>query len=136
MKWAYKKQNNFNIYNTAFKKKYLYISLSKSQWHGLKFPRYRAKHTGIDNFRSILALLPPKNPKKQKFERWKNLWEISSFYTCVLKITIIWCMVPEILSETENFLSCWAIFCPFTPCPPSPPSTHYWSRKLKFCKKK
>ena len=72
MKWAYKKQNNFNIYNTAFKKKYLYISLSKSQWHGLKFPRYRAKHTGIDNFRSILALLPPKNPKKQKFERWKN----------------------------------------------------------------
>ena len=44
-----------------------------------------------------------KNPKNQNFEKWKNLLEISSFYTCVPKITIIWCTVPEIESETDNF---------------------------------
>ena len=42
--------------------------------------------------------------KKSKF--WKNekkLLEISSFYTCVPKTTIIWGTVPEIRSETELF---------------------------------
>ena len=50
-----------------------------------------------------------KNPKNQKFEKWKNLQEISSFYTYVPKITIVWSMVPEIQSETER------IFCHFGP---------------------
>ena len=45
----------------------------------------------------------------QNFEKWKNLLEISLFYTCVPKITIIWCMVPEIQSETGR------IFCHFGP---------------------
>ena len=35
--------------------------------------------------------------------------EISSFYTCVPKITIIWCTVPEIRSETDKK------FCHFGP---------------------
>ena len=119
--WANKKQNNFNIYNVALKKKqkkHLQISLSKSWWYDLQFLRYRAKHTEIGNFRSFFALLPPKNPKNQNFEKWKNLLEISSFYTCVPKITIIWCMVPEIQSETDRIFYNWAIFCPFsTPSP-------------------
>ena len=34
-------------------------------------------------------------------------------------------MVPEIRSETENFLSFWTTFCPFTP---------YAPRKLNFWK--
>ena len=33
-------------------------------------------------------------------------------------MTIIWCMVPEILSTTQIFLLFWAIFCPFTPQKP------------------
>ena len=37
--------------------------------------------------------------------------EISS----VPKMTIIWGTVPEIWSETQNFLSFWAIFCLYTP---------------------
>ena len=28
---------------------------------------------------------------------------------------IIWCMIPEIWSAPDIFLSSWAIFCPFTP---------------------
>ena len=55
---------------------------------------------------NFLPFYPPKNPKNQNFEKWKNLLEIS-FYTCVAKITIIWCMVPEIQSETDK------IFCHF-----------------------
>ena len=35
-----------------------------------------------------LPFYPPKNPKNQNFEKWKYLLEISSFYTCVPKITI------------------------------------------------
>ena len=49
----------------------------------------------------------PENPKNQNFEIWKNLLEISWFYTCVPKI--IWCIVPEIQSETDR------IFCQFGP---------------------
>ena len=58
----------------------------------------------------FLPFYPPKNPKNQNFEKWKNLLKISSFYTCVPKITIYdnkWCTVPEIQSETD------IIFCDF-----------------------
>ena len=41
--------------------------------------------------------------------------KMSSFYICVSKITIIWCMLPEIWVQSHNFLSFWVIFCPFTP---------------------
>ena len=42
-----------------------------------------------------LCLLPNFWPKKSKFlkKRKKHL-DISSFYTCIPKITIIWCIVP------------------------------------------
>ena len=97
----------------------------------LHFLRYRAKQE-IGNFRSFLALQPLKNPKNQNSERWKNLLEISSFNTCAPKITIIWCIVPEIQSETQNFLSFWAIFCPFTSPPPPPPTCPPPPNDLKY----
>ena len=66
----------------------------------------------------FLPFYPPKKPQNQNFEKWKNLLEISSFYTCAPKITIIWCTVPEIRSETDR------IFCHFGPFfPLLPPST-------------
>ena len=43
--------------------------------------------------------------QKKILKNEKNLLEISSFYTSVPKITIIWCMVPETWSETNK------IFC-------------------------
>ena len=39
----------------------------------------------------------------------KKLLEISSFYTYLLKMTVIWCTAPEIWSATE-FLSFWGPF--------------------------
>ena len=68
--------------------------------------------------------------KPEKSEFWKNekkLLEISSFYTCVPKTTIIWGTVPEIWSET--ILSFWTVFCPFTPLPP------LTAQKMKISKK-
>ena len=86
-KWANKKQIIliFTLLHLTKKKneKHLKI-LSKSQWYDLQFLRYRAK------------------PQKSKFWKWKNLLEISSFYTCAPKITIIWCTVPEIRSNTDK----------------------------------
>ena len=40
-------------------------------------------------------------------KKWKNNIEISSFYTCIPQMTIIWCMIPEIWSATD------IIFCHF-----------------------
>ena len=74
---------------------------------------------------SILCHLRPffalsSHQQLEKPEFWKNEekkhLEISSFYTYVPQMMIIWCMVPEILSTTNRiFLSFWTILCPFTP---------------------
>ena len=53
---------------------------------------------------------PKKNPQK-----WKNLLEISLFYICVPKITIVWYTVLEIWSETDKIIFViLGYFCPFT----------------------
>ena len=51
---------------------------------------------------------------------------MSSFYTCVPKIMIIWCRLPEIWSTAD------IIFYHFRPCFALLP--HYWPRKLKIGK--
>ena len=40
---------------------------------------------------------------------------MSSFYTCVPKITIVWCVLLEICSVRDIILSFWGIFCTLTP---------------------
>ena len=57
----------------------------------------------------FMPFYPLKTSKNQDFEKRKILLEISSFNTCVPKITTIWCMVPEIQSKTDR------IFCHFGP---------------------
>ena len=78
---------------------------------------------------------PTKNPQNQNFEEWKNFLEILSFYTCVPKITIIWCMVPDIQSEIDR------IFCHFTPffvllppidSPNNPEKSKFWKKMKKM----
>ena len=70
----------------------------------------RAKHTETGNCRSFFALLPPspKNPKNQNFEKWKNLLNISSFYTCTKNHNHMM-YDSELQSETGR------IFCHFGP---------------------
>ena len=42
---------------------------------------------------------------KIKSKKKKKHLEISSFYTCVQQMTIIWCMIPEIWCMTNIFFS-------------------------------
>ena len=59
----------------------------------------------LDHF---LSFYPPDNSKNQNFEKneKKKCLERLSFYTSVPKLTITWCMVPEIWSawQTEFFV--------------------------------
>ena len=58
-------------------------------------------------------------------KKWKKHLEISSFYTCVPKITITW-MLPKIWSATD------IIFCHFGSF--FALLHHYWTQKLKVGK--
>ena len=40
--------------------------------------------------------------KIKVLKKWKKRLEISSFYTCVPKTMITWCMVPEIWCKTDG----------------------------------
>ena len=53
---------------------------------------------------------PPNNPENQNFEKMKKHLEMSSFCTCVPKITITWCMFFEIWSATDCKMT---MFCHF-----------------------
>ena len=81
LKWANKKQNNFNIYNvTFFLKKNFTPVYQKSQWHDLQFLKFRAWQTEISNFRSLFTLLSAWKPKKLKFfKKEKNCWRYHHF---------------------------------------------------------
>ena len=69
-------------------------------------------------FGPLLPFYPhPQQPKKWKIlKKWKKHLEILSLYTCVPKMKIIWCMIPEIWSmwQTE-FLVILDCFLPFYP---------------------
>ena len=63
---------------------------------------------------------PLTTQKIEILKKWKNRLEISSFYTSVPKIMIIFYTVPEIWHVTDLIcFSFWAILLPFYP--PSPP---------------
>ena len=49
----------------------------------------------------------PNSPKNQNFKKMKKCQEISSFYMCVPKILIRWCMVPEIWCKTDRQTDGW-----------------------------
>ena len=64
------------------------------------------------NFGPFFGLLLPSPLKSWKIKNlkiWKKHLETSSFYTSVPKLTIIWCMLPEIWRATD------IIFCHFGP---------------------
>ena len=102
----------------------------KSWWYDLQFLRYKVWQAKTGNSTSFFALLPPPLLKSRKiriFKNWKKkLLEISSFYTCVPKTTIIWGTVPEIWSEIDR------IFCHFRPF--FPPFTPLTTAESKFWK--
>ena len=82
----------------------------------------RLKLVIISDFLSFYTIL--KTWKIIILEKWKKLLAISSFYICVPKTTIIWCMLPEKWSATDTN------FCHFGPFFAVLP--HNWPRNLKF----
>ena len=73
------------------------------EWHSYDvwFLRY-----GVQQAKSFLIL--DHFTEKSKF--WKKSLEISSAFTCVPQMTIIWCMVPEIWSTTGKTFSNFGTF--------------------------
>ena len=41
--------------------------------------------------------------KIKVWKKWKKHLKISSFYTCIPQMMIIWCLVPEIEAQQTNF---------------------------------
>ena len=71
----------------------------------------------LDHF---LPLYPPNNLKNQNFGKMEI-----SFSTSILKLTIIWCMVTEIQSETDRMFHHFGpFFALLSPFPPSPPPSY------------
>ena len=65
----------------------------------------------------FLPFDPRNNPRNQNFEKKmkKNWLEILLFYTFVPQMTIIWYMVPEILSATDRMFVILGYVLPFYP---------------------
>ena len=65
------------------------------------------------NFLSFWTAFCPFTPlwtwKIKILKKWKKLLKILSFYKCAPKMTVIWCMFPEIWSATDR------IFCHYGP---------------------
>ena len=121
LKWVNKKQNNFNVYNIA---SFLKNKENTYRYHSQKLNDMIYSSWDIDQ--NLLKLVTLgyfllfyllKNQKNHNFEIWKNLLEISSFYICVPKITIIWCTFPEIRNETDIIFVIWGHILPFYHCP-------------------
>ena len=84
----------------------LHMCTKKPQSYEVRLLRYRVRQTWfsiiLGDFLPFYSLT---NRKIKISNKWKNHLEMSSFYICVPKITIIWCMLPEIWSATD------IIFC-------------------------
>ena len=94
---------------------YLTPVYQKSWWYDLQLLRYRVWQTEIGSYGSFFPFYHPKNQKKSELKKkMKKLPDISSFYTSVPKTSILSGTVPQIQSETDNFLSFWLIFCLFS----------------------
>ena len=101
----------FTVWKKKFKKwrKQLEISFYKSVLKiliiGYTFPEIWHVTNVILIFHFELFFFPFTTLTAQKIKfsiKWKKQLETSSFYTCVLKIMIKWCMVPEIWCVTNR----------------------------------
>ena len=63
-------------------------------------------------------------------KKWKHL-EMSSFYTCIPKVTIIWCMLPETWSATDIIFCHFEPFLAFYPPPWLPIISKFWKSEEK-----
>ena len=96
-------------------------------WYDVWLLRYQVQQTKLFcRLGHFFALLPPWQPKKWKYQKWKKTLEISSFYTSVPKIIIIRYTVPEMWCETDVFILGYA----FSFYPPNSPKNENF-KKMK-----
>ena len=123
-----KKWKNFNIYNifcpfTPLQLKFWknensiwrchHFTLVYHKWWSCDvwFQSYEAQQTAFLSFSAIFCLFTPLTTWKIKtLKKWKKCLEISSFYTCVPQMTIIWCTVPDIWTAADRTFSCFGLF--------------------------
>ena len=88
-----------------------YTCVLKWQSYDVWYGSWDMEHDGHDflSLWTIFCLFTPLTQKIKILKKWKKNLEILSFYTCVPKMTIIWYMVPEILSTMNR------MFCHFGP---------------------
>ena len=91
-----------------------YARVPKATIYEVRFLRYKVRQ-----FFVILGNFFPFTPltthKIKMLKKWRKHLEKSSFYTCVPKIKVMWCMLPEIWSVTgTTFYQFKPLFCPFT----------------------
>ena len=71
------------------------------------------------NFLSFWTVFCPFTPlttrKIKILKKWKKHLEILPLYTCVTKMTIIWCMVPEILHMMNTIFLSFGLFFALLP---------------------
>ena len=80
------------------------------------------RHKILYHFGLFLPFYTHINPENQNFEKnKKSIWRCCHFlYTCMPKITITWCMLPEIWSVRDIFFCHYGpFFCSLTPLPPN-----------------
>ena len=95
----------------------------------VRFLRYRVRHNFL-SFWAIFCSFTPQTTWKTKIK--KKCMEISSFYTCVPQMTIIWCMFPEIWSVADIILYCFGLF--FALLPLNSPKNQNLKKKKKWKK--
>ena len=79
------------------------------------------------SFWTIFCPFTSLTTQKIKFlKKWKTHMKMSSFHICVPKITIIWCMLPEIWVQHLTFCYFGSFFALLP---------QYWPQKLKIGKK-
>ena len=97
------------------------------KWNKL---RYGSWDTESDNFLSFWAIFCSFTPQTTwKIKIKKKCMEISSFYTCLPQMTIIWCMFPEIWSVADIIVYYFGLF--FALLPLNSPKNPKKKKKMK-----
>ena len=91
---------------------YFTSACHRSWWYDPQFLIYRIFWV------IFFAYLPPSKPKKSAL-----------FYTCAPKVTITWCMAPEIHNETERIFCYFAYFFPPLLLPLQPGKSKFWKNE-------
>ena len=88
------KNQNFGKMKNSWK--YHFTFVYHKWWSRCMIPEiWKAMHITFCHFRPSFAFLPYQQPEKSKFRKnEKKHGEISSFYTCVPQMMLIWYMMP------------------------------------------